>query len=704
VGPEGTLSTRRLVSIAVVLILVAGVLVLLSSTERGTPRRPTSPDRDGSPAEPPVTEGEEKESEAEPTAAIEGTVESAITAKPIDGALVEVTAEGVDGPVGMISPRIASTRSAAGGSFRIDAAPTLRILTVTISARGFHPRRHGVVLRPDAQAPHRIHSRLDPGGVLTGSVYDPDGNPVAGATVYVVPATMVFRFNGGTGRMDYGGYAPAAVTDAEGNYEVIGIPLDGHHHAMAKKPPWVVISIYNRPRFYLDRRDPVRRLDIHLKRYGTVVVHVFGPGGSPVSGARMFNGYTHMGWDPPANVKVDGPGIYRFEHVRPGHLPLYVLAPPFAVAAQNVDVPEGRTTHVSLHLEHGLTAEGVVVDERGEPVAGAEVRAHRQSHLSWSWPPPTHGSQSRALTVADEKGRFVLRGLKSGRHEIEAMAPGHSGARGKALDAPARDLRIVLPRAGTIRFRLEPKVSEARVRWIAARPHHLIRWYGSTTLEEIRTAGADGSFEITGCGTGANDLRILAPGSVVLRPPVTLSPGQVADLGGLRLDPGVELTGQVVGDAGKPLAGATVHTAEDWPAARRSTRTDLDGRFRLSSLPPGPVVIQAHYPGYESKMIKVTSPAVMQLGRPSRDCTVVTVVNSAGVTLPSVRVRFHYPDGQGGFKKHVWLGVYTNSTGQAWWHSGPGKYRAYLVRHPRVFVVVEVKKGETTRYRLVQPD
>ena len=30
-------------------------------------------------------------------------------------------------------------------------------------------------------------------------------------------------------------------------------------------------------------------------------------------------------------------------------------------------------------------------------------------------------------------------------------------------------------------------MSEVRVRWIAARPHPHIRWYGSTTLEEIRT-------------------------------------------------------------------------------------------------------------------------------------------------------------------------------------------------------------------------
>ncbi len=63
--------------------------------------------------------------------------------------------------------------------------------------------------------------------------------------------------------------------------------------------------------------------------------------------------------------------------------------------------------------EEGL-AEGEVVDERGQAVAGARVAL---GHV------PTYIVASAALVIADERGRFKLRELPEGRVSLEAYAP-----------------------------------------------------------------------------------------------------------------------------------------------------------------------------------------------------------------------------------------------------------------------------------------
>ncbi len=67
-----------------------------------------------------------------------------------------------------------------------------------------------------------------------------------------------------------------------------------------------------------------------------------------------------------------------------------------------------------LDLPEEGQAEGEVVDERGQPVAGARVAL---GHV------PTYVVASAGLATADERGRFKLKELPEGRVSLEAYAP-----------------------------------------------------------------------------------------------------------------------------------------------------------------------------------------------------------------------------------------------------------------------------------------
>lgn len=271
--------TTRIILGTTALLIALVVLGLRVLGPPGSPRRPAEPEGTNARRVPGDPTRDDPPEDAVPTGAVDVVVESAITAKPIDGALVELTAEGAIGPVGARTPLLATGRTAVNGSVRIDTAPALRILQITASARGFHPAGRRLVLVPGRPIPI-LHIRLDPGGVLSGSVFDPDGRPIDGARVSVVPAQMRYQFDSRTGIRDDGHYPPTAVTGEDGSYEVTGIPLGGHYHVIAVKRPWALTAAYDGVGVYFDDREPVRRLDLTMRRRGTVVVHVFGPGGS----------------------------------------------------------------------------------------------------------------------------------------------------------------------------------------------------------------------------------------------------------------------------------------------------------------------------------------------------------------------------------------------------------------------------------------
>jgi protocatechuate 3,4-dioxygenase beta subunit len=173
----------------------------------------------------------------------------------------------------------------------------------------------------------------------------------------------------------------------------------------------------------------------------STVTGIVREGGKPVSGATvrvdadeegvMFAGMGGGVFGGDSGVKTDASGAFTLTNVEAGSSKLVVTAPNRAMPhTQDIEILAGETK-VDVALS-SASVEGVVVDEKGLPVAGAKVRALRA---------PTEGQpESRGLAVAvtldaggegggevmefgggqattvttDSEGRYKLRGLPSG--------------------------------------------------------------------------------------------------------------------------------------------------------------------------------------------------------------------------------------------------------------------------------------------------
>jgi protocatechuate 3,4-dioxygenase beta subunit len=315
----------------------------------------------------------------------------------------------------------------------------------------------------------------------------------------------------------------------------------------------------------------------------------------------------------------------------------------------------GARAPLRLVLGAGQGVEGVVVDESGRGLAGAEVRAETAPD-----DPLADGAASKP------DGRFVLGPLPPGRFRLVARAPGHllRAAVGVTITAgtgvPPQRLELV--RAASA----EGRVADARGAPVAGAQ---IRCGGGgadladlavifeplpLAAEAAATGGLPGSSRggtkvARTDASGAFRLDDLVPGPVrlaVTRAPfapletetASLAPGEHRDLGVLTLrdaaapDAGAPAPASAAGPAdatlegvardsgNRPLARARVRA---WPLdagdvlaaapprapALATAMTDAGGHFTLSRVPHGPLLVGAEHPAYPAAFASATAGA-----------------------------------------------------------------------------------------------
>lgn len=149
-------------------------------------------------------------------------------------------------------------------------------------------------------------------------------------------------------------------------------------------------------------RDPLRPGandlgDIVLDARGAIEGRVLDGAGVGVADARVsLEGEYPGGYV--VSTRADEGGSFRLGHVPHGRWGVEVRAEGFVnTTVEQIDVRLGQVTAgVDLELERAPTISGRVVDEGGEPVAGARV---------WGWP---DGSGTGAGARSDERGEFTL--------------------------------------------------------------------------------------------------------------------------------------------------------------------------------------------------------------------------------------------------------------------------------------------------------
>ncbi len=139
-------------------------------------------------------------------------------------------------------------------------------------------------------------------------------------------------------------------------------------------------------------------------------------GGDPIADAEVVL-YTDVGVH---RTHSDRDGAFSLSDLASGPARLRARAPGYATVSRDLVIDEARPRAMALPrlemAEEGVVA-GVVLDARGEPVAGARVAKDQvPTYLLVGVTPP-------GIAIADGRGRFRLGELAEGTVALEAYAP-----------------------------------------------------------------------------------------------------------------------------------------------------------------------------------------------------------------------------------------------------------------------------------------
>ena len=350
---------------------------------------------------------------------------------------------------------------------------------------------------------------------------------------------------------------------------------------------------------------------------GAVVVHVLDQAtGQPIEDATAI---TELGfddiqnWAAPFHTSSNGTGIMRYPATKTKWLFISVHKQGYedkTVRWPGERIPDQYT--LQLTPASGRIG-GVVLDEKGEPVANAGILVQNYNFNR-------SGGESISLgnvfTRADASGHWSIQGLPNGYQDfgVTVMHPDYPPARfladgpvgrgiiGKHISTTdffagkaVLQIESGLQLTGTVRDTGGQPVNGARVFIGFDR-------YASDAVNS-RT-GTNGMFRFTTLKSGENCLTFSADGYAPDFRTVTVTATN-APLD-VTLKPGRTIHGRVVDSAGKPIAGAEV--SYDGLADRNGifsgrtldwkTETDTNGAFSWNSAPDQPILLTIMKGGY----------------------------------------------------------------------------------------------------------
>ena len=425
---------------------------------------------------------------------------------------------------------------------------------------------------------------------LRGTVLDPQGEPVSGATVRVQRVrTAADRRATSAGEDDTDSWRTSVVeTSDEGAFHLrklrggkFAVRVETEGLAPAFEPnatPGTALTV---------RLEPGQELSGLVLDLQT---------GEPIAAAEVWlcdDSSLRFGREACRATESNDEGLFRVPGLaRAKHL-LEAVAParallyePDVAVPQPLDPETEEPKRLELFLGPGARVAGEVLAGDAEPLEQARVLLLPRS------------LGRRELTLSpqqtDEAGRFDFKGAPVGKYDLRVSAEGLPRPKPIPVEVLAGrdqiDLVVRFSSGSSLKLRLLDPDREP----VSGLEFHV----GAVQLDAGRAfvgvdasqieAGADGRYTIRGIPPGTYELKFDAVGWRDLnRKDVTLREDETTDLGTLVLDEGGSIAGRVIDDAGEPVADAYVGARWRGPDFRnlgKHTRSAEDGRYRLSGL------------------------------------------------------------------------------------------------------------------------
>ena len=422
---------------------------------------------------------------------------------------------------------------------------------------------------------NRLRIDVPPGQDVRGRVLDAQGEPVAGAQLWLSRLRQECPF-------------PIGLSGQDGTFHVRSLhPREHSMFANAKRRGISkTVAVMD-----LAADEQGARL-VELRLSGTcaeLAGTVAGPDGEPITDAdvrvTLETSTSVSGTILQERALADGsfriPGLCRSKLV------VQVASPGHPLWSGAIELEEGESGWIDVRLEAGVTVVGTVRTREGAPLAGAWVEWAENSMLTY-----TDLAWKSLRCRTDASGAFCLAGFPPGeiRVEVEGGHPGGGQAATTLHGAAGETVRwdvILASDDGEISGRVVDESGDPVAGWSVGAIAYGVDGAGL----QVAKTDEEGRFALRDCADVNHVVRLYPPGPLgnplaqrdFVRPgPVEL---EFRVLPSMR--PTASLTGIVLDADGAPVQQLWIQSIDERGRSQGLPTCEPDGRFRIVSLPAG---------------------------------------------------------------------------------------------------------------------